>query len=112
MVITTHVTDLQCKIQRLYELATETSDKARAKQRDTYNTKARGGMVKVEDCVLVKRVVFYGKHKLAERWEQEPYTFIALRNGNFPVFTVRKQSDECHTRTLHRNLFISNGFFS
>ena len=106
---TQYVADLRSKIQKAYELAAEASEKARSKQKDTYNTKVRGGTVKVGDRVLVKIVAFDGKHKLADRWEQEPYTVIGQPNGDIPVFTVRRENGEGRIRTLHRNLLLPVG---
>ncbi|XP_056022199.1 uncharacterized protein K02A2.6-like [Ostrea edulis] len=107
---TQYVTDLRSKIQKAYELAADASEKARTKQRDTYNTKVRGGTVKVGDRVLVKIVAFDGKHKLADRWEQEPYTVIVQPNSDITIFTVRRENGEGRTRTLHRNLLLLMGF--
>lgn len=55
---------------------------------------------------------FDGKHKLADKWEQEPYTVIAQPNEDIPVFTVRKENGEGRIRTLHRNLLLPVGFLN
>ena len=107
-----YITELRKRISRAHELATEAATKARAKQRDAYNTKVRGGVIKVGDRVLVKVVAFDGKHKLADRWEHDPYTVIRQPNDEIPVFTVRKENGEGRTRTLHRNLLLPIGFIS
>ncbi len=57
----------------------------------------------VGDHVLVQILKFDGRHKLANRWESEPYAVVSQLEG-LPVFHVRLAAD--HTalhRTLHRN---------
>lgn len=92
-------------------LAAAAAEKARTKQRETYNT-VRGGIVRVGHRVLVKIVSLDGKHKLADKWEQEPYSVIAQPNEDIQVFTVRKENGEGRTRTLHRNLLLPFGFLN
>lgn len=103
---------LRQRISKAYELAAAAAKKARTKRRETYNTKVRGGIVRVGDRVLVKIVSFDGKHKLADKWEQEPYTVIAQPNEDIPVFTVRRENGEGRTRTLHKNLLLPVGFLN
>ena len=56
-----------------YHLATEASKRSQQKQKEGYDTRVRGATIRVEDRVLVKIVAFKEKHKLADKWEQEPY---------------------------------------
>ena len=105
-----YIKELQKRLAQAYHLASEAAQKARAKQKEGYDTKVRGGTVTVGDRVLVKTVAFDGKHKLADRWEQEPYTVIGQPNDDIPVFTVRKENGEGRTRTVHRNLLLPIGF--
>jgi hypothetical protein len=78
---------MQIKIQKAFEWAAEASKKAGTKRKDTYNTKMRGGAVRVGYRVLD------GKHKSADRRKQEPYTVIGQPNGDIPVFTVQNSED-------------------
>jgi hypothetical protein len=48
----------------------------RIKQKEGYDIRIRGAVIKLGDRVLVKVVSFDGKHKLADRWEQDPYIVI------------------------------------
>lgn len=50
--------------------------------------------MKIGDRVLVKIVAFEGKHKLADRWEQDPYIVIGQPNENKPVFVVRRKMEK------------------
>lgn len=69
-------------------------------------------MLEVGDRVLVRVVHFEGKHKLANKWEEEPYIIIAQPNSEIPVYTVRKENGDGKERTLHRNLLYPIGFIS
>ena len=64
------------------------------------------------DRVLVKIVAFEGKHKLSNKWEDEPYVVLRQPNPDIPVYVVRKESGEGRKRTLHRNLLLPIGFLN
>jgi hypothetical protein len=102
---------LQSKIQKTCELAAEAPEKARTKQKDTctYNTKVRAGTVKEGDRVLVKIIAFDSKRKLADRWEQKPYTVIEQPNGEIPVFTVRRENGESRIPALRSHHLLPVG---
>ena len=59
--------------------------------------------------VLVKVVAFEGKHKIADRWEEEPYVFMRQMNNNIPVYEVKKLHGKGKKRILHRNLLLPIG---
>lgn len=65
------------RLSQAYHLATEAGQKARQKQKEGYNIKIRGAAIKQGDRVLVKVVSFGGKHKLTDRWEQDPYIILS-----------------------------------
>lgn len=58
---------------------------------------------------MVKIVAFEGKHKLANRWEEEPYVVLDRPNPDIPVYIVRKENGEKRKITLHRNLLLPIG---
>ena len=53
--------------------------------------------------VLVKKRGFTSKHKIADKWETEPYEVVSQRSDGLPVYTVVKNDRE---RTLHRNMLF------
>ena len=43
------------------------------------------------------------KHKIADKWETEPYEIVSRRSDGLPVYTVMRNGCE---RTLHRNMLF------
>ncbi|VDI30104.1 Hypothetical predicted protein [Mytilus galloprovincialis] len=79
--------------QHAYTVASEASKKSQLRQKEGYDTKVRGATIQKGDRVLVKIVAFgEGKHKLADKWEHDPYTVLAQPNADIPVFTVQKEN--------------------
>ena len=107
-----YIQDLRDRLTRAYQLASEAAKRAQAKQQEGYNAKVRGASVTKGDRVLVKIVSFDGKHKLSDKWEQEPYIVLDQPNSDIPVFTVQRESGEGRKRTLHRNLLLPVGYIS
>ena len=106
---TKFIQELRGRMAEAHRLAQAAAEKARGKQKDNYDTKVKGGTVKEGDRVLVKVVAFEGKHKLADRWDHDPYVLISQKNEDIPVFVVRKENGEGRTRTVHRNLLLPIG---
>ena len=61
--------------------------------------KTRGATVQTGDRVLVKALAFDGKHKLADRWEEDPYVVLSQPNQDIPVFVVQRESGGGRKRT-------------
>ena len=55
------------------------------------------------DLVLVKKKGFTSKHKIADKWETEPYEIVSQRSDGLPVYTVVRNDRE---RTLHHNMLF------
>jgi hypothetical protein len=53
------------------------------------------------DRVLVRILAFEGKHKLANRWEEDIYVVSAQPNPDVPVYVLHSER-----RTLHRNYLL------
>ena len=104
-----YVQEMKERMEKAYELARTTADKAREKQKHHYDIKAKEVDLKEGDKVLVKVVAFDGKHKIADRWEEEPYVIIRQLNNNIPVYEVKKINGKGRKRTLHRNLLLPVG---
>ena len=58
------------------------------------------------DLVLVRRKGFTMKHKIADKWETEPYEIVSQRSDGLLVYTVVRDDRE---RTLHHNMLFPLG---
>ena len=107
--MTSYVTDMKDRLQKAYELASKATERAQERQKRYYDLKVRGNNIQVGDRVMVKIVAFEGKHKLANKWEEDPYVVLEIPNPDIPVYVVRKENGEGRKRTLHRNLLLPVG---
>ena len=107
--ISKYIDNLKKKLRLSYDLAQKNIRKSQERQKEHYDKKVRGATVEVGDRVLVKIVAFDGRHKIADRWEEDPYIIISKPNPDIPVFKVRKENGEGRERVLHRNLLLPIG---
>ena len=69
-----------------------------------------GGRLQKGDRVLVRKVGFKTKHKIANYWESEPYIILDQPNLEIPVFRVQLENKSGKIRTLHRNMLLPIGY--
>ena len=67
---------------------------------------SRGATLQPGDQVLVRQVGLQGKHKLADRWEEEVCVVTAQPNSSIPVLTICQIDGSGQCRTLHRNMIL------
>ena len=106
---TEYITELQTNIQEAFEKVQKNADKARQKQKLTYDIKARAARLEVGGRVLVKIVAFDGKHKLSDKWTEEIYIVTEHPNVDRPVYKVKRVDGEGLERILHRNNLLHLG---
>ncbi|XP_025108509.1 uncharacterized protein LOC112572821 [Pomacea canaliculata] len=107
--LTKYVDSLKKRLTESFHLAAAASNKASERQKSGYDSKARAATIEVGDRVLVKAVAFDGKHKLADRWENEVYSVLIHPNSAIPVYVVRREDGSGRKRTLHRNMLLPVG---
>ena len=107
-----YIQELREPLVRAYDIASKAAEKARSKQKEGYDIRTRGATLELGDRVLVKVVAHDGKHKIADRWEDDVYIIMDQPNTDVPVYTVQKESGEGRKRTLHRNLLLPVGFIT
>jgi hypothetical protein len=107
---TTYVETMKERLKKAYELASRSARTAQERQQSGYEKKVRGAILSTGDRVLVKIVAFDGKHKIADKWEDEPYRIVSQPNRDIPVYMVERENREGQKRTLHRNLLLPIGF--
>lgn len=103
-----YVVGLRERLEDAYQLASAGAVKAQKRQRSNYDKRARAAVVEVGDLVLVKVVSFDGKHKIADRWEQDVYV-VQEKRKDAPVYVVQKEGETGPKKTLHRNLLLPIG---
>jgi hypothetical protein len=107
---TAYAKGLRERLAESYQLATSAADKARNRQKGSYDMKVRGAVLGIGDRVLVKQLAFEGRHKLADKWEEDVYCVLDQPNQEIPVFQVQKENQEGRIRTLHRNHLLPVGY--
>ena len=101
------VQELRDNLSTAYARASAMADKARERQKALYDRKSRDDPLNPGDHVLVRKVAFQGKHKLADKWDEHPY--VVDHQVNELVYLVRRE-DSGAERTLHRNLLTRCNF--
>ena len=107
---TDYVRNLRKRMQYAFDVATRNATRATSSHKRIYDRRIRGSTVHVGDRVLVRNVGIRGKSKLANRWEDVPYTVVDQPDPNIPVFKVLQDGKRSLTRTLHRNLLLPINF--
>ena len=102
---TDFVSNLKSKLDYTYKLVTKEALWSSGKQKKQYDKKIRSSILNPGDHVLVKRTAFQGKHKLANKWEEDIYLVQSKPNADIPVYVVKKEKDGS-VKTLHRNLLL------
>lgn len=78
-------------------------------QKKYYDKKVQSDVFYPGDRVMVKMCYVEGKHKLADRWESNPYVVVKKQPG-IPVYVVCSE-DGKKEGVIHRNLLAQCMFF-
>ena len=104
---TEYARKLRERLAFAYRTAQKTAQKMAAKHKANYDLHVRPSGLEPGDRVLVRNVGLRGKHKLADRWERQPYIVKAQPNPDIPVYEVQLEAAKTRkTRILHRNLLL------
>ena len=103
---TSYVADLRKRMKYAQELVDGRIKKAGESNKEWYDRKVRGATLQPGDQVLVRQVGLQGKHKLADRWEEEVCVVTSQPSSSIPVYTVRQLDGSGRCRTLHRNMLL------
>lgn len=98
-----YVFELRKRLEESYKLAAQEAEKAQMQQKKNFDLRARAAVLEVGDRVLVRKLAFEGKHKIADKWEDDVYVVGAQPNDDVPVYKVEKENGTGRSRTLHRN---------
>ena len=104
---TEYARKLKDKLTEAYKKATEQTEKAAENSKKNYDRKVRYSKLEPGDIVLARNVTIRGKHKIADKWEDDPYIIIAQPNPDTPVYKIKKNSPSAKkTREVHRNMLL------
>jgi len=107
---TAYVDDLRQRLQEAYRRASEVAGRAQERQKAGYDKRSRGATLEPGDRVLVRILAFEGKHKLANKWEEDVYVVASQPNPDVPVYSLYRETDPARRpRTLHRNHLLPVG---
>lgn len=107
---TAYAKDLKGRLEEAYRIASQEGRKSTERHKELYDKKIRGGTVEVGDRVLVRKVGFKTRHKLANRWEDEVHEVVDHPDKEVPVFIVKGEGKHGKRRTLHRNMLLPVNF--
>jgi len=97
-----YIENLQNRMQKTQEIVQKHMEKAKSKMKYHYDKKAKAAIISEGDKVMVKILAFDGKHKIADKFEEELYDVVRQKHPDIPVFIV-KGTESGKTRILHRN---------
>lgn len=89
-----YIESLKDRLKFSYNLALKNIQDAQARQKRNYDVKIKSSVLKPDDLVLVKIVAFDGRHKLTDKWENDPFVVINQPSDDIPVYRVKKQNGE------------------
>ena len=91
-----------------YKFANEKSSQSRAKGKKLYDRRIRSSELRSGDRVLVRNLSKRDKPcKLRSHWEDKIHAVVTRRGEDSPVYTVKPESSDGPSRTLHRNMTSS-----
>ena len=111
------VADLRERLSRSYDLARKMSNMSKGRHKQLRDRRCRAAILTVGDRVLVRKLAFTGKHKLADKWEPEVHVIISQPNEDIPVYTIEPELRHSKDgkkkrrvqRTIHRNHLLPVG---
>lgn len=100
-----YIDDLKHRMKKTRDIVETHLESAKKHQKKNYDLKAKAAALEPGDSVLVKILAHDGKHKIADKYEDQIYKVVEQVN-HLPVYKV-KGSSSGNIRTLHRNhLFL------
>lgn len=107
-----YVQNLKDKLSKSWQIAQKSQQVKSDKQKQLYDVRQKGVVLKKGDVVLVRKLGVKGRHKLADKWEEEPWVVDSQPNGQVPVYKiVPTVKGKRKNRILHRNHLLPTGQF-
>ena len=101
-----YVQELKSRLEHAFNKANDFCEREAVRTKQRFDKTAKCSKLMPGDLVLVKRKGFVTKHKIADKWETEPYEIISQCSDGLLFYTVTRNGRE---RTLHRNMLFPLG---
>ena len=101
-----YVQNLKKRLENAFQKANAFCEKEAVRSKQHFNRTAKCSKLLPGDLVLVRKKGFISKHKIADKWESEPYEIVSQHSDGLPVYTVMRNDRE---RTLHCNMLFPLG---
>ena len=98
-----YIKKLKNRIEWAYRKAAEVSQKEKQRAKLHFDKKVKCSKLHEGDIVMVRKLGFQGKHKIADRWENTLYKVVSQREDNLPVYKIQNISSG-QQKILHRNM--------
>ena len=106
MVTYKYVQNLKKRLENAFQKANAFCEKEAIRSKQHFDRTVRCSKLLPGDLVLVRRKGFTSKHKIADKWESEPYEIVSQCSDGLPVYTVMRNDRE---KTLHHNMLFPLG---
>ena len=98
-----YIQNLKKRLENAFQKANAYCEKEAVRSKQHFDRTAKCSKLLPGDLVLVIRKGFTSKHKIAGKWESEPYEIVSQHSDGLPVYTVMRNDRE---RTLHHNMLF------
>lgn len=96
------------ELEAAYQLAQATSAKMNQSNKERYDHKVRYHCLNPGDRVLIRNHGLKGKHKLADRWRENPYV-VESQMSDLPVYRLKPADGLGPIKVMHRNHILPLG---
>ena len=79
---------MKSRLEHAFNKANEFCGKEAVRTKQRFDKTVKCSKLLPGDLVLVKRKGFTSKHKIADKWETEPYEIVSQRSDGLPVYSV------------------------
>ena len=101
-----YVQELKKRLENAFQKANAFCEKEAMRSKQCFDRTVKCSKLLPGNLVLVKRKGFTSKHKIADKWQSEPYEIVSQHSSGLPVYTVMSNDRE---RTLHCNMIFLLG---
>ena len=101
-----YIQNLKKRLENAFQKANAFCEKEAVRSKQHFDRTAKCSKLLPGDLVLVRRKGFTLKHKIADKWESEPYEIVSQCSDGLPVYTTMRNDIE---RMLHPKMLFPLG---